>query len=168
MREKGGGGSFFLGNGVGEGTDLFDLNGDRISRFQKHRRFTGGADAVRGAGHDDASGQERGAAAEVGNQGRHIKSHVVGVRVLDDGAVELRPDAERIGVGDLVGRDEARPQRREGVEELAAAPLAAAPDARSKLSAALQDVVDGRASTSSTIRGAADASRVRARVSALL
>ena len=58
--------------------------------------------------------------------------------ILHGLAVQQRPDAQRLGVGNVVGRHQNRPQRAEGVETLAPDPLASAP---LELPGARRDVV---------------------------
>lgn len=79
------------------------------------------------AGENDGAWQQRGAAAEKGDDGRDIKDEVVATPVLHDLTIEDGADLESGGVGNLVLEDEAWTEGSKGVEGLATAPLASAP-----------------------------------------
>ena len=78
-----------------------------------------------GAGEDDRTGKQRGAAAEKFDDGWDIENHVVRIPVLHRLAVENRAYAERVGIWNFIRRDETWAERGEGVEGFSTTPLAA-------------------------------------------
>ena len=70
--------------------------------------------------------QQRRAAAEERDDLADVEDHVRGVGVLHHLAVQARRNAQGVRIGDVFGCDQGGAERREGVEGLAAAPLAAA------------------------------------------
>ena len=109
---------------IGKRADPLYLNGYGVARLEPARRLHRHTDAMRSPGKNDSPRQQRRAPAQEGDQGRNIEDHVVGVPVLHHFAVQYRADGEGVRIGDFVGGDEAGAERREGVERLAAAPLA--------------------------------------------
>src|SRR6185312_9706428 len=93
------------GDGIGEGTDFFDLDRNRVTGTQPAGRGLGRhADALRCASQDDGAGDKGRTAAEVFNQRGYVEDHVAGVRILHAVAVEERGDAQCVRVRDLVAR----------------------------------------------------------------
>ena len=83
-------------------------------------------DAGRRAGRDHVAGLEREGLRAVTDDRGDAEVHVGGAGLLQRLPVHVAGDRERLRVGDLVGRDQDRPHRAEGVERLAADPLAVA------------------------------------------
>ena len=111
---------------VVEDADAFDFNIDRVTRTQPAGRRLRHPDAMRRSGQDHGAGKQRGAPAEEGDQGGDVEDHVRGRPVLNRLAIQTRGELEGVGIGDLVRGDQDGTERAEGVEELAAAPLAPA------------------------------------------
>ena len=123
---------------------------------EEHRRVPEDADARRRPGGDDVARLERDRAADELDELGDAPDHVRGRAVLhqDLGAVVRagagdppRPEAEGLGIRDLVGGDEDRAHRQERVGALGAQPLAVADLAlgegrRDALPVAGADVVD--------------------------
>ena len=96
------------------------------------------ADAGRRAGGDHVAGKERDAARAGLDQGRDVVDQVLGRAVLAKRAVDPAADPRRAAV-ELVGGDDPRTHRAEGVEALAEVPLLMA-----HLHVTRGDVVDDR------------------------
>ena len=84
-----------------------------------------GRDARRRAGGDDIAGLERHALRDEGNQRGNVEQHRRGAAVLQPPAVDVQADGDAVRVGQFVGSDEPRPERRRGGQVLAANEVAA-------------------------------------------
>src|SRR5579863_4732961 len=83
------------------------------------------SDAGRRAGNDQIAGAQCHELAHVANDVIDRKDHVLGLAELALFAVDLQAQFEPVRTPDFVGTDEPRADRRERVETLALAPLAA-------------------------------------------
>ena len=116
----------FVDDGVRERADVFDFDAHGVAGFQEDGRRAGEADAVRRASENHGAGEERRAGAQEFDDRGDIEDHVVGIPILQGVAVKDRADTEGIRIGNFVAGDEYGAEWREGIEGLAAAPLAAA------------------------------------------
>src|SRR5271165_4224238 len=110
---------------------------DDVAALEELGRLHAEAHALRRAGDDHVSRQQRHELAEMRKDLGDGEDHVAGVALLPDGAVDGERERDRLRVGDLVGRHQPRPERTERVEALALHPLAAALG----LPLALRDIV---------------------------
>ena len=108
---------------VAQLADAFDARGDRLAVLKVARRSAESSGARRGAGEDEVARLERDAVADEGEDRRHVEDHLGRVVLLQQLAVHLGVDAVSGGIAELIGRDEPRPERGEGVERLAPRPL---------------------------------------------
>src|SRR5687768_640908 len=120
------GGESFVGDGILEAADFFDLDDDGVTGFEPDGGLAGEADALGGAGEDDGAGAEGHCAGEGFDEGGDVEDHVAGGVVLHDLVVEEGPDAQGIGIGDFVLGDDPGAEGAEAVEGFAAGELAAA------------------------------------------
>src|SRR5215218_1422685 len=116
--------SALLLDGVGQGAEAVDLDGDLVTVLEQDLRVPEDADAGWGAGRDEVAGLERDDPADVGDDVGDREDHLGGRGVLHRLAVAAAADAQLLGIVDLLARDEPRADRAEGVGRLAARPLA--------------------------------------------
>src|SRR5690348_2447735 len=57
--------------------------------------------------------------ADIGDDGWHAEYHLCGVAILHPLAVDVGPEAQLLRIGNFVGRDQPRSERREAVRALA-------------------------------------------------
>src|SRR5215210_892542 len=107
-------------NRVAEHADLLDLSLHHIAGLEVQRGgvLTEAGDARHGPGRDDvARAVTEGGVVRQDLRDRH--AHVSGVRALPRFAVDAQLHREIVRVTDLLGSDDPRPQRAEGVDRLA-------------------------------------------------
>src|SRR5207302_7907884 len=115
-----------------------DRQPHRIAGPEKFRRLESGADPRWRPGRDHVAGIERHEMADIADDVVDPEDQIGGVAVLPALAIDLGPQRQLAGVGHLVGGDQPRADRAEGVGALALGPLAAALE----LEFALGDVID--------------------------
>lgn len=94
--------------------------------MEPDRRRAGHANSAWCASEDDGARDERRAAAEEFDEGRDIKNHVGGIRVLHGLAVDVSLNAEGNRVGHFIWSHKGRTEGEKCIECFSAAPLAAA------------------------------------------
>ena len=116
---------FFGNHGIAERAQVIDLDLDDIARLEPDRRLARHADARGRAGEDQVARLQGENSREISDQLVDLEDELAGARVLHGLAIQPQADAEVVGVGNLVGRDQLGTDRREGVERLAGHPLLA-------------------------------------------
>src|SRR5437016_1747021 len=82
---------------------------------------------MRRTGKNHRSWDKGGILAKEGNKRRNIKNHVVGIPILNDVAIQNRPNFQIVRIRNFVSCDEYRAERTKSIETLAPAPLSSAP-----------------------------------------
>src|SRR5207245_9621337 len=95
-----------------------DAHFDQVAGLNVARRLHPVGDARRRPRREDVARAQRHEAADVGHEVTDAEDHVRRLATLARFAVDGRPELERLGVPHLVGGDEPRPDRREGVGAL--------------------------------------------------
>ena len=108
----------FCTDGVGEGADTLDFDGDVFAGAEPALGFAACADAGGSAGGDDVAGFQGHDAGEVFDQVAGFEDQFAGVGVLEGFAVDGEADGEFVGVGHVVFSDDAWAHGAEGVELL--------------------------------------------------
>ena len=102
---------------------LVDAERDDVAGLQEHRvRLFAHAHARWRAGGDDVARLQRHQRRAVRHDGGDIEDHGLGVAGLLAHTIDVEPHAELLRVADLVGGDQPRADRTEGVEALALVP----------------------------------------------
>src|SRR5437870_1945933 len=101
------------------GTEARDAHLDDVARLEILRWLAAVAHARRRPRGDHVAGAQRHEAAHVGHQVLDGKDHLRGVPVLPALPIDRRPQGERLRVAHLLGGDQPRAHRAEGVRALA-------------------------------------------------
>src|SRR4051812_41953849 len=104
-----------------------DTERDHVARFQINwRRLLSESNSWRRTGTNDVARIQGHEAADVADQKSDVKHHRTGIPGLEPLPIHIQPHVERLRVRNLVGRDQIRANRSEGVASLALVPLATA------------------------------------------
>src|SRR6185295_9473290 len=115
-----------------------------VAFFEVDRvRLLAEADAGRRARRDDVARLEHHELAQVPDEMLHVEDHRLGVAGLAADAVHVEREAEHLGVGNLVGRDQPRAERIERLASLALVPGAALLELELALRDVVRDAVSG-------------------------
>src|SRR5438034_545822 len=143
-------------NRVRERAETVDLDRHLVAVLQEDRRLAGEADPRGRASRDQVVGLERHRQACERNHLGDREDHLCRRRILHHLAVQGAADPERLGVGNLLSRDEARADGAERVDRLRPRPLAVG-----ELQVAGADLVDADVAADGlerlTLRDIADA-----------
>src|SRR3954452_19065321 len=124
---------------VAKGADAVDSHLDHVARTEKALGIAERSGARRRAGQDQIAGLQAGAGADVPEDRRDVEHHRADHVVLQGLVADRRPDPAGRRIADLVGGDQPRAERGEGVEGLRPGPLLLG-----ELNVASRDVVGDR------------------------
>src|SRR5438067_11577950 len=121
----------------------FDRQPHRVAWPEEFRRLEAGADAGRRPGRDHVARIERHEMADIADDVVDPEDQIGGVAVLPPLAIDLGPQRQLAGVGHLVGGDQPRADRAEGVGALALGPLPAALELKFTLGDVIDEAIAG-------------------------